>query len=485
MGFLAAAVPAIAQGAAGAGAGALINAAVKSGSGGGNYQAPSLGITQSGGAGGSATLTDAQKAQIDEQVNASPLPPDIKDKLREKFYNDAMQKNASTPNLVMPTTGQDAINANAASQGALSQQQALVQALQGQNGLQNQTNSYNQLGNVSNQFGNLANQYQNIAAGQGPNPAQALLAQQTGNNAAQTSALMGSQRGASQNAGLLARQAGQAGANLQQQAVGQAATMQANQSLNALGQVGSAYGQQGNLAGMQGNIAGQEVGNQIGATQAQTAAQQQQQQMLLNALQGQNQTLAGQQASQTAANTEIQKGNQTAQNNLVGNLTSGLGAALGNVPKTGTTTPSNVTTPNAQGNFDYTNATLGQHYAQGGMAAGQPMSSYARSLKGLSTNVGMAHGGIVPAMVSPAEKVIPPSEVKKVAKGEKSALAAGRTVPGKGEVPGDSLKNDVVPRNLKEGSIVLPRSVTQSKKPGPAAQKFVEALLKKKPPRAA
>jgi hypothetical protein len=98
---------------------------------------------------------------------------------------------------------------------------------------------------------------------------------------------------------------------------------------------------------------------------------------------------------------------------------------------------------------------------------------------GASLMSGLAHGGKVPAMVSPQEKILPPEEVKKVERGEKPAIEAGRTVPGKARVKGDSLKNDNVPMNLSEGSIVLPRSVTQSKTPGKDAQKFVEALLSK------
>lgn len=105
-------------------------------------------------------------------------------------------------------------------QGGLGQQQNFVNALQGQNGIANQNANYNQLGQ--------------IASGQGPNPAQAMLNQTTGQNVANQAALMAGQRGSGANAGLIARQAAQQGANTQQQAAGQAATNQANQSLNAI-----------------------------------------------------------------------------------------------------------------------------------------------------------------------------------------------------------------------------------------------------------
>lgn len=71
------------------------------------------------------------------------------------------------------------------------------------------------------------------AAGQGPNPAQAALSQNTGTNVANTAALMANTRGANANPGLIAAEAGQQGAATQQQAVGQAATLGAQQQLAA------------------------------------------------------------------------------------------------------------------------------------------------------------------------------------------------------------------------------------------------------------
>ena len=80
------------------------------------------------------------------------------------------------------------------------QQQNLLQALQNQGALQNQSNVYNQL--------------QQVAQGQGPNPAQAMLNEATGTNVANQAALMVSARGAASNPGLIARQAAMQGANL-------------------------------------------------------------------------------------------------------------------------------------------------------------------------------------------------------------------------------------------------------------------------------
>jgi hypothetical protein len=150
-------------------------------------------------------------------------------------------------------------------QTSMQGQQNLLAALQAQNGLQNQSQVYGQL--------------QGVVNGTGPNPAQAQLAQATGANTANQAALMAGQRGSSQNAGLIARQAAQQGAANQQNSAGQAATLQATQSLNALQNAGT--------------MASGMASNQIGQTNANTQAQQQEQQNLLSANQGMNMVNAG------------------------------------------------------------------------------------------------------------------------------------------------------------------------------------------------
>lgn len=133
------------------------------------------------------------------------------------------------------------------------QQRGLNSDLGGAGGVQAQTGAIGGLRNVYAQQQGTADQLQNIANGQGPNPAQAMLNQATGQNVANQAALMAGQRGASANAGLIARQAAMQGAGIQQNAAGQGATMQANQSLGALGQLG---GQQQAMSGTQQSIAG-------------------------------------------------------------------------------------------------------------------------------------------------------------------------------------------------------------------------------------
>lgn len=198
-----------------------------------------------------------------------------------------------------PTTDEQAKAAYEANQAALKQQQDFVAAVQAQNGLQNQSNVYNQLSN--------------IASGQGPNPAQAMLNQATGQNVANQAALMAGQRGANANVGLMARQASQQGSKIQQDAAGQAAVMQAQQSLNALNNMG-------NLATNQANM-------QANATQGLTSAQQAEQANLLNAISAQNNSRIGMQSNINNANAAMAGGRMGQQPGAIGGLMNMLGPA--------------------------------------------------------------------------------------------------------------------------------------------------------------
>lgn len=182
---------------------------------------------------------------------------------------------------------------------ALSAQQQLAQALAGQGGVGNQSSVFAQ------QQG-LAGQFQDLANGTGPNPAQAQLAQATAANTANQAALMASQRGASANVGLIGRQAAMQGANTQQQAAGQAATLGAQQQIagmqglaqqqQALGQ--TAQAQIANQAAQQGAVAGlssQQIAQQQAANNALAAQATQQVGQQGTATQGYNQAAQGQQ----------------------------------------------------------------------------------------------------------------------------------------------------------------------------------------------
>lgn len=266
---------------------------------------------------------------------------------------------AQQANIVDPTSAAQTDNLYNQAQGGLQQQQQLAQALSAQNGIQNQSNVYNQL--------------QGVANGTGPNPAQAQLAQATGANVANQAALMAGQRGAGANVGLEARQAAQQGAATQQNAIGQAATLQANQSLNALNSAGS--------------IAGQQVGNQIGAVQEVNSAVQGEQGQLLNATAANNNANVAATSNQNSTNQAMANTNANNANSNIGGALKGAGALIGLAD--GGQVPSHL---------DMVNKIYGNSYKQGGQIPGKAKVA-GDSLK----------NDTVPAKLSPGEMVIPRS----------------------------------------------------------------------------
>lgn len=245
-------------------------------------------------------------------------------------------------------------------QNSLGSQQALLAALQGQNGLQNQSQVYGQL--------------QGVANGVGPNPAQAMLNQSTGQNVANQAALMGSARGANANAGLIGRQAAQQGAQIQQNAAGQAATLQANQQMGALGQMGS--------------LANQQAANYMTGVAGNSAANQSEQQILQNANSQYNNTAAAMQGNINTNNAALAATNMQGQQGIVGGVANGLGAVgssllKGNGNNNGTNSDGTTTgtaVPPAPGESGVSGASGDfQMRAQGGMirrmAAGGPVDT--------------------------------------------------------------------------------------------------------------
>lgn len=246
--------------------------------------------------------------------------------------------------VAQPVTQPQTDQAYANTQTGLQQQQAFLNALQAQNGIQNQSSVFNQ------QQG-LANQLQGVANGTGPNPALDQLNQQTGNNVANQAALMAGQRGSSANPALIAQLAARQGAATQQQAAGQGATLQAQQQLGGMQALGA---QQQAL----GNTAGAQVGQQANATTGYNQAAQSEQQNLLNATAQRNTSIVGQQNGINSVNGG-QAGNQgAAQAGMIGGLAS---AASNFFAQGGTVQP--------------------QHYAMGGQS-GQPVSPQGKFLYG-------------------------------------------------------------------------------------------------------
>lgn len=377
-----------------------------------------------------------------------------------------------------PLGGNEISTAYGGNQNALQSQQQLLQALQAQNGIQNQSNVYNQL--------------QGVVNGTGPNPAQAMLNQSTGQNVANQAALMAAQRGAGANVGLLARQAAMQGANIQQQAVGQGATMQANQSLNALGQAGT--------------LAGNQVANQVGQVNANTQAQQSEQSNLLNALAGYNATNAGLQSNINSSNASLANTTMNGQQSLIGGTANSLLGGGSQMFK-------------AQGGEI-------QHFDDGGMAGG-PQSIFAQSLARPVQVQSMPQYGGSPEGQAPGPgaqalrqsiseigkpKTPPiPGGTQTVAGGGDSLVGGGgsaiegiapllavaaqggeahdyrggggvraKSSNERAVVHGNDYANDKIPAVLSEGEVVIPRSVMQSKDPSGAAAKFVAAVMQKK-----
>ena len=300
-------------------------------------------------------------------------------------------------------------------QGSLAQQQALLQALGAQNGIQNQQQVYQQL--------------QDIAAGKTGNVAQTQLAQATGANVANQAALMAGQRGAGANVGMMGRQAAQQGAQAQQQAAGQAASLMAQQQLGAIQNAG--------------NLATTQVGQQQAAQNAALQAQLQQQQTL----QGANTAYSQQQA-------EMAKGMMGIGGAGVGGLAQGVGAGLPSLLKTA---------PKAHGGEIEPNFASGGQVNRRMLSRPSVIQSYLQKI----------NPGIMPMQMPQMTPMMSGGDVG-------SALKAGGHVPGQANVTGDSLQNDTVHAMLSPGEIVLPRSVTQSANPVEASARFVAAMQAKK-----
>lgn len=325
-------------------------------------------------------------------------------------------------NYVDPMANQNVIHAGNQQQAGLDQQLAFAKAAAAQNGFGNQSQ-------VFGQQQALANQLQAGAMGQGPNPVQAQLAQNTGQNIAAQSAMMAGQRGASSNVGLQSRQIAQQGANTQQQAVGQAATLGAQQQQayqQALMQ------QQAQMAA----LANSQIAQQSGATNAYTQAAQNNyrnnldtNQQVNNAIAAQNNARAGLQGSMNSANSGVAQANIKGTSDMIGGIMSGAGQAA--------------------------------MMAHGGkVPAKSKLYAHLNSKEPLPKEM-YAIGGNVGGNVG-------------------EALKSGGHVPGQAAVKGDSLKNDIVDAKLSPGEFVVPRSVMDSKDPKiQAALKLIQEATAK------
>lgn len=452
---------------------------------------------------------------------------------------------------------EDVKNTSLGAQQGLQSQQDLLNALQGQNGIGNQSDVFGQTQNLVNQLGRtssvynqnqalnnqnalagqqqgLANQYQAVANGQGPNPAQNMLNQSTGQNVANQAALMAGQRGAGANVGLMARQAGQAGAGIQQNAVGQAATMQSQQQLNALAGLGAQQQAMGNtynnVAGIAGqqigaqqagqaalaNQANQQVGQQMGATTGYSQGLQNEQAQMLGAAGAQNSAKVGAQSSMNSANSSMANTEMGNQGSLVGGLLKG-GAAIAGLAGGGVV---HMATGGVAPPIQGPSSSFGQ-FLSGWTGAGQPINSMGSDYnymgsgngnKALEEGLGdvgsaiknrmydpnatpdaggfaqlptegpqmegAAPQGQMNGFMSPAPQLGP--EMARGGLASKGGNVAAKTPDQKAVKSGNSYDNDKIPAMLSEGEVVIPREVMQSGDPVRGAADFVAKVMAKR-----
>lgn len=392
-------------------------------------------------------------------------------------------------------------------QNSMQAQQALLQALQAQGGLSNQNQVYGQ--------------FQGVANGTGPNPAQAMLAQQTGQNVQNQAAMMAGQRGASSNVGLLARQAAQQGAQTQQNAVGQGASLQAQQSLNAINSAGG--------------MANTQAGQQIGATNANAQAQQNEQGILQGANSQTNNSNVAMQGNINSVMGQLTNTQMQGQQGMIGGAMQGIGSMMtdpkmasggmvhkfadGGMDSAPTVSSQPMSNPSPQpfnlgvqgwdpgagpqssaGQFvapqqaapaatppaaattasapvpTFAGDGAGASALAAGMsslvgAAGNSASNMAASAKdAMSSMGGSGGGGGGMAMLAAL------SQGGSVGNG----LKAGGNVPGQAQVPGNSTQNDNVKALLSPGELVVDRETMADKGKAGQAARFLAAVIAQK-----
>lgn len=297
--------------------------------------------------------------------------------------------------------------------------QAWVQDVRPQMGIA--ANNYN---SANSGFDSLAQALQQQMKGGGPNLANAQLASATAQNVGNQAALMGGQRGASSNVGLMSRQIANQGANIQQQAAGQSAQNVLAQQLAAQQQLGNVYGQQGSLAN-------QNLGIQQAAFDAQNKN-------IIGDIQGNNQIGSHQASENASANRSLIGGVANAGMGLLGMANGGQ-------------VPNSNPIQGWQGQSDWGfNFVSGKKPQVPSISSGIAIAAQG----GVANNLPFAphdyrQGGVVKAN-NPKQKAI---------------------------APGNNYKNDKIPAMLSEKEVVLPREVTQSPNAPQAAAQFMAQVM--------
>lgn len=273
------------------------------------------------------------------------------------------------------------------------------------------------------QQGTLASQLMALSQGRGPNLGQTQFRSATQQNDLAAASALGSARGL--NSALAARLVGYQQAGNNQQAASQSAALAQQLQLAALQQEGGVLGQE-----RQGDIYGQMANTQqLSAT---GGLQEQQNQLAYQNAAAQ----AGLNFAAQQANASMINGDQQSQEQLAESL---VGGALG---------------------------------AAGGLGAA--------AIKAAHGGVLYARGGKVPVMLSPGEKPIPAAIARSGPQAVKRYVAAkGGKVPGRAKVKGDSYANDTFATSMPPGTIIIPRSIINSKDAADHAARFVAMELAK------
>lgn len=404
------------------------------------------------------------------------------------------------------TTGQ-LNNAYSGAQGALNQSGNLTSTL---------TPGVAQGANTQN---NLTQQLTAESQGQGPNPAQAALNQNTGQNIAQAAALAASTRGAGTNAGLVASNAANQAANTQQQAVGQEATLEAQQQLSAQNQLQT--------------LASTQVGQGTNAVQLGNQTQQNEQNILQGANTAANNAIVSQQQNINTTNAQVAAGNQQSNSNIIsgiGNALGGIGKGIASLFAEGGEVPSHIrsmadlyhphlasggmvwqnSTPvssNISGGSSYTPSQTANPYTFGSQSAAPSSSSTPATAPGTNpTGAGGGYGlggqdrvdqlgqtnpygppvtsdslsepGLGDSFI--ASQTAAPSLA--LAKGGKvgKPLKDGGKVPGKPKVDHDAYKNDTVSAKLSPGEVVIDLNTLKDKGKLGQMARFVAANIERR-----
>ncbi len=343
----------------------------------------------------------------------------------------------------------------------------------------------------------LAQDYTNQINGTGPNPAAAELNQATGQNIAQQAALAANTRGSSSNAGAIAANNAQQGAATQQNAVGTAATTEAEQQIAA----------EQNLQ----NLSATQASQAVGATSSLNQGVQSEQNILQNANTAANNANVAMTSNANNTNLQAATANQQGATGLLGGIANGAsslvsgiaslfekggtvkaplymkkmasggsihGADTGGAPKSYAaqwlTQNTNTSGPQMEPSVQIAQQDESALQKKGGGSGKPPPDAPSRGLNSQDTSnmVTGQSAGATQALSPVATDLNPMADTSNIQMtAYKGGLAAkggkvmAPTSSQKAKISGDSLQNDKIPAMLSEGEVVIDRDTLNDKGP--------------------